>query len=575
MARDDAGRGRRARWNVAPGDCRAENGSSSRRAASARYGELADAAAKLTPPARRHAQGPEGLEADRQADAPPRHAGEDHRQGRVRHGRAAPGLLHRRGRAPAGVRRQGQTFDATQGAKRARRRRGRADPERRRRASPSTSGPRSSAAMRSKSSGTRPGAAAVDTPALRERVPQARARRPARSRRRPARSTPRSKAPRTRSRPSTRCRTSRTRRWSRSTARSKIGGDGCEIWTGTQFQTVDQRIAAEILGIKPEKVTHPHDVPRRRLRPAREPDVGLRRRGGRRSRRRPASRSRWCGRARTTSAAATTGRCSVAPARRARRRRQAGRLGAHDRRPVDPRRHAVRGDDDQGRHRRHVGRRRRRLAVPRRRSRRIASTALAEEPGPGAVVALGRQHAHRVRRWRASSTSSRTRRSRIRSRTASRCCRRIRASVARSSSPPRKSGWGKPLPAGHARGLAVHESFGSIVAQVAEVSVEDGKHPRAPRRLRGRLRHGGQPARRSRRRCRAASRSASPPRCTASSRSKDGRVEQSNFHDYPVLRMHEMPKVEVHIVPSTAKMGGIGEPARRRSRRRSPTRCSR
>jgi len=37
-------------------------------------------------------------------------------------------------------------------------------------------------------------------------------------------------------------------------------------------------------------------------------------------------------------------------------------------------------------------------------------------------------------------------------------------------------------------------------------------------------------------------------------------VQQSNFHDYKVLRMSQMPKVEVHIVPSTDKMGGAGEP---------------
>ncbi|MNP29171.1 Isoquinoline 1-oxidoreductase subunit beta [compost metagenome] len=42
---------------------------------------------------------------------------------------------------------------------------------------------------------------------------------------------------------------------------------------------------------------------------------------------------------------------------------------------------------------------------------------------------------------------------------------------------------------------------------------------------------------------------------------KDGKVQQSNFHDFPVLRLNEMPMVETHIVPSTEKMGGIGETA--------------
>src|SRR3989441_3741279 len=40
---------------------------------------------------------------------------------------------------------------------------------------------------------------------------------------------------------------------------------------------------------------------------------------------------------------------------------------------------------------------------------------------------------------------------------------------------------------------------------------------------------------------------------------KGGRVQESNYHDYRVLRMNEMPVVEVHIVPSTEKPGGIGE----------------
>ena len=41
---------------------------------------------------------------------------------------------------------------------------------------------------------------------------------------------------------------------------------------------------------------------------------------------------------------------------------------------------------------------------------------------------------------------------------------------------------------------------------------------------------------------------------------ENGRVQQSNFHDYPMLRMNEMPEVEVHIIPSAEKMGGVGEP---------------
>jgi isoquinoline 1-oxidoreductase beta subunit len=121
------------------------------------------------------------------------------------------------------------------------------------------------------------------------------------------------------------------------------------------------------------------------------------------------------------------------------------------------------------------------------------------------------------------------------------------------------AGWGTPLPAGRARGIAVHASFGSWCAQVAEVSVQ-GTAVRVhrvvcaidcglavnPMTIRAQMEGGivfGLSA-------------ALYGRITL----KRGRVQQSNFHDYPVLRMNAMPQVEVHIVPSTAPPSGIGEP---------------
>ena len=123
-----------------------------------------------------------------------------------------------------------------------------------------------------------------------------------------------------------------------------------------------------------------------------------------------------------------------------------------------------------------------------------------------------------------------------------------------------KAGWGTAPPAGHARGLAVHESFGSIVAEVAEVSVEKGRirvhavtaavdcgtavNPLAVEaQVQGSVVFGLSAA------------------LHGKLTLQGGAVQESNFHDYPVLRMYEMPKVSVHIIPSGAKMGGIGEPA--------------
>jgi isoquinoline 1-oxidoreductase beta subunit len=122
-----------------------------------------------------------------------------------------------------------------------------------------------------------------------------------------------------------------------------------------------------------------------------------------------------------------------------------------------------------------------------------------------------------------------------------------------------KAGWGTPLPAGRARGMAVHASFGSFCAQVGEVSIQDRAITvhrvvcavdcgRAinPETIRAQMEGGivfGLSA-------------ALYGQITM----KLGRVQQSNFHDYPVLRLNSMPVVEVHIVPSTAPPSGIGEP---------------
>jgi len=122
-----------------------------------------------------------------------------------------------------------------------------------------------------------------------------------------------------------------------------------------------------------------------------------------------------------------------------------------------------------------------------------------------------------------------------------------------------KANWDKPLAKGVFRGIAVHESFGSYVAQIAEVSVNEGevKVHRVVSAIDCGL-------------------AVNPDSLKAQMESsvsfglgaalqseitfKDGMVEQSNFHDYQVMRMGNMPKVEVYIVQSTEKMGGVGEP---------------
>ncbi len=122
-----------------------------------------------------------------------------------------------------------------------------------------------------------------------------------------------------------------------------------------------------------------------------------------------------------------------------------------------------------------------------------------------------------------------------------------------------KAGWGSALLQGRRRGIAVHESFGSVCAQVAEVSLEGGAvkvhrvvaafdcgrvvNPLTiEAQLQGAIAFGMSAA------------------LFGQITLKDGRVEQSNFHDYPVLRMNEMPRVEVHLVPDGDRPTGVGEP---------------
>jgi isoquinoline 1-oxidoreductase beta subunit len=122
-----------------------------------------------------------------------------------------------------------------------------------------------------------------------------------------------------------------------------------------------------------------------------------------------------------------------------------------------------------------------------------------------------------------------------------------------------KADWGGPLPGGRARGVAVHESFSSFVAQVVEVSIGEDGLPSVERVV-----------------CAVDCGIAiNPDNIRAQMESgvgyglgtalhdeivlERGRVRESNFDNYRQLRMHEMPKIEVHIVPSGEPPTGVGE----------------
>jgi len=122
----------------------------------------------------------------------------------------------------------------------------------------------------------------------------------------------------------------------------------------------------------------------------------------------------------------------------------------------------------------------------------------------------------------------------------------------------KKSLWGKPLPKGRARGVAMHGCAGSVVAYVADVSL-DGDRVRVHKVTGGdRMRYRGQSIdHRSPSAVGAGVRLSR--RCMAASRSRWACSNRSNFTDYPVLRINEMPEASVHIVASNAPPAGVGE----------------
>jgi len=122
-----------------------------------------------------------------------------------------------------------------------------------------------------------------------------------------------------------------------------------------------------------------------------------------------------------------------------------------------------------------------------------------------------------------------------------------------------KAGWGKPLPKGRGRGIAVHASFESYNAQVAEVSVRDGKvqvHRIVSAMDCGRYVNPGIIAAQLEGGAIFGASAALFQELTF----ENGRLQQTNFHTFPMLRMNECPKIEAHIVESNEKSGGIGEP---------------
>ena len=122
-------------------------------------------------------------------------------------------------------------------------------------------------------------------------------------------------------------------------------------------------------------------------------------------------------------------------------------------------------------------------------------------------------------------------------------------------------GWGRPAARGVYRGLAQQMGYGSYVAAAAELSVKDGGNKIKIERMVAATNcgHAVNPAQIERQAMGSFVYGLSAlfyGECTV----KDGRVEQTNFHEYNVMRIYEMPKVEVVVMPSNDFWGGVGEP---------------
>ena len=122
-----------------------------------------------------------------------------------------------------------------------------------------------------------------------------------------------------------------------------------------------------------------------------------------------------------------------------------------------------------------------------------------------------------------------------------------------------KAGWGKPMPKGMGRGIAVHFAFESYSAHVAEVSVEDG-NVRVHRMVCaidcGQYVNPGIIAAQTEGGAIFGASAALFQELTF----ENGRLQQTNFNTFPVMRMNECPQIETHIVDNHEKSGGIGEP---------------